>query len=97
MRVYQTRRNTGKTTMLVSWLSRESNRILIVHSAQERDRLLKKYPHISGHRIVTAQHALDGRIRGLYPHPELAIDNLDLILPYIFGGSIGPITMTGEE
>lgn len=97
MRVYQTGRNTGKTTMLVSWLERETNRILIVHSAQERDRLLKDYPHISANQIVTAQQVLNGGIRGRYPRPELGIDNLDLILPYIFGGSIGPITMTGAE
>lgn len=97
MRVYQSGRNTGKTTFLVGWLERESNRILIVHSAQERDRLLSEYTHIGAEQIVTAQHAIEGRIRGRHPRPELAIDNLDLILPYLFGGSIGPITMTGEE
>ena len=97
MRVYQSGRQTGKTTMLISWLERETNRILIVHSAQERDRLLTDYPHISANQIVTAHHALEGKIRGRHPYPELAIDNLDLILPFIFGGSIGPITMTGAE
>lgn len=100
MRVYQSGRGTGKTTFLLSWLERESNRILIVHSAQERDRLLKlieNHPRISVDQIVTANHVLEGRIRGKYPRPELAIDNLDLILPFIFGGSIGPITMTGAE
>jgi hypothetical protein len=97
MRVYQSGRRTGKTTFLLSWLERESNRILIVHSAQERDRLLKEYPHIGANQIVTANHVIEGKIRGRHPLPELAIDNLDLILPFIFGGSIGPITMTGAE
>lgn len=92
-------RNTGKTTHLLSWLERESNRILIVHSAQERARILKEYPDSDyfPNRIVTIQHVLDGRLRGRHPRPEFAIDNLDLILPYIIGGSIGPVTYTEND
>ena len=41
--------------------------------------------------------AADGRLRGRSRDLIIGIDNLDLVLPYLFGGPIGPVTATDVE
>lgn len=96
MKIYEAGRQTGKTTQLVNWLRTNPDGVLIVHTAIERDRVIKEFTflNLNPNRVVTLNHVLSGRIRGKYPRPIFAVDNLDLILPMILGGTVGPVTMT---
>lgn len=79
MQIYQSGRQTGKTTMLINWLRVNPDGVLVVHSAGERDSVLKQY---GGHtlrgdrimkseqRVFTIQGVLDGRLRGRHPIVE---------------------------
>lgn len=104
MRIYEMNRNGGKTNMLVEWLKYNPHGVLIVHSVQERQRILKQYGGLTFRedriqedekRVVTIQSVLEGKLRGRHPL-IVAVDNLDLILPYILGAQVGPVTMTSE-
>lgn len=97
MKIYEAGRQTGKTTQLVNWLRIHPSGVLVVIHAQERDRILKEYTNVDPDRIVTVQKVLDERAHGRNPRPIYAIDNLDMILPMIFRGYIGPVTVTPEE
>lgn len=97
MKIYANGRQTGKTTQLVRWLGVHPDGVLVVYSAQERDRILKEYINVDPDRIKTIAAVLEGKLRGRNPRPIIAIDNLDLILPQIMGGTIGPVTLTPEE
>lgn len=96
MRIYEAGRGTGKTTQLVNWLRFNPDGVLIVHSEMEKNRIIEEYTWISlnSDRVVTISQVLNGRLRGRHPRPTFAVDNLDLILPMIIGGPVGPITMT---
>ncbi|SRR6266498_750352 len=97
MEIYQAGRQTGKTDHLISWLKFKSNRVLVVHSAKERARIIKEYPDIDPVKIFTIESVLSGRMRGVVGNVVIGVDNLDLILPQILGGSVGPVTMTDEN
>lgn len=92
MRIHKVGRQMGKTVMLLEWLEGDPKRAMIVHSYQESDRLKRENPHLAD-QIFNFHSALDGRLRGR-GFNELAIDNLDLILPWLLGCKIGPITTT---
>lgn len=105
MRIYEMGRQTGKTRKLVDWLRFNPHGVLIVHSAEERQRILRQYGYgltyskerkaEDDSRVITVQGVLDGRLRGRHPL-IVAVDNLDLILPYLLGAEVGPVTMTPE-
>lgn len=96
MKIIEGGRGTGRTTQLVLWVRRFPNRVLVVHSETERDRILKDYFNTNKDQVITIQAVLDGRLRGRNPRPILGVDNLDLILPYVLGNAVGPVMMTRE-
>lgn len=95
MRIYVSGRQTGKTTDLLFWLKSTPEGVLIVHSTAEKYRLQKENPELKG-RIHTAFDAAEGFLRGRR-NIIIGIDNLDLILPALFGAPIGPVMMTRED
>lgn len=96
MRIYNMPRQSGKTTLLINWLTLDENHILIVHSTEEASRLRRDYEEVAD-QIVTVTFVVGGGLRGRR-NIVVAIDNLDLILPALLGwpNRIGPITYTGE-
>lgn len=92
MKFYIQPRQTGKTFMLMDWLHNTLNGVVVVHSFQERDRLARDYPFLAD-RIYSIDSVIDGRLRGRR-NLVVGIDNLDLILPYLIGAPIGPVTAT---
>ena len=95
MKIYVGGRRTGKTTHMLTWLRYTPGAVMIVHSASEAARLEHENPDLAG-KIFSPHMAADGRLRGMRDI-TIGIDNLDLILPYLFGGRIGPVTVTEEE
>lgn len=83
-------RRCGRTTKAIEWVKKDPNRILIVHSEQEKDRLLKLYSKGAGQGTI--EPCLDYQqietfetIRRHYYGPTLRrklliIDNIELIL-----------------
>jgi hypothetical protein len=97
MRIYNMPRQSGKTTMLIDWLRLDEKHILIVHSATEASRLRRDYEEVAD-QIVSVSFAQSGGLMGRHGI-TVAVDNLDLILPFllgVYGNAIGPITYTGE-
>lgn len=92
MMVWPSRRQSGKTTYMLGWLRTHPTGVLIVHSTHEAWRLERKNPDLTG-RFFTPGMAADGALRGR-KDLIIGIDNLDLVLPYLFGGPIGPVTLT---
>lgn len=95
MKIYQSSRRQGKTTYMLGWLRVHPTGVLVVHSYAEKHRLSKENPELED-RIITVDAMRYGKLRGRRDL-IIGIDNLDLILPYLFGGPIGPVTMTEEE
>lgn len=91
-------RQSGKTTDMLMWLNSRPMHVLVVHSRSERDRLLKwiadRQMSIESDQIVTLDEALNGRLRGRSGNCVVGIDNLDIILYYLFG-SVERVTSTG--
>jgi hypothetical protein len=79
---------------MIQWLRWERDGILIVHSISEVYRLEKEFPDLKG-RIYPPHSVSDGRLRGRR-NLIVGIDNLDLILPALFGAEVGPVTVTEE-
>lgn len=98
MKIETRGRRTGKTTLQLTRLRRETNSVLLVHSVMERDRLLMENESwLDSDRVVTVDDVLDRGLRGRYPRPVVNIDNLDLVLSWLLGGlAVGLVTMTEE-
>lgn len=99
MRLVVGGRASGKTFKMVNWLKASPNHILVVHSEQEAHRIREDYYLNLGecNRIISVHSALNGKLRGSRRETVIAIDNLDLMLPFIMGASIGPVTLTNTE
>lgn len=93
MRIYIAGRQTGKTTNLIAWIGEDPNRVLIVHSMFEAYRLHRDYPDLEDQIIPIS--LVEKSLRGKRD-VEVAIDNLDLILPQLIMARIGPVTYTGD-
>lgn len=85
-----TLRGQGKTRMLVDLVRGNPARVLVVHSVDERRRVLDVFRLPSG-QVVTWEDRLQLRGRGDY---ELVVDNLDLILQGELGGVVSVVTAT---
>lgn len=87
MRVEIGGRQTGKTTRMIEWLRHNKHGILIVHNEREAQRLRDLYDPGGtmemANRIVAADVRPNHR-RSFY-RPQVAIDNVDLILRGLFG------------
>jgi hypothetical protein len=106
-------RGEGKTTDLLHMLIEDPKAILVVHSEQERGRLLKKLlplvVELKGSQAQRAQEDRAKRIityadllrRGLYGQPHdrhILIDNVDILLQQLVGAhTVTYVTATKED
>ncbi len=101
MRLHIGPRQSGKTTALLEWLRAGPDRYVVVHSQFEAYRLSQlviEYPDLFD-KIITVDELISKRILRGKRNAEIAIDNLDLVLPQLIGSfstTIGPITYTGD-
>lgn len=91
-------RQAGKTYNMVEWASKDPNRVIIVADEQQRKFLLDQYGSEDEHGKPTKKdwgikadqvmvaHNARKRLLGMHArHPEIGIDNLDLVLWSLFG------------
>jgi|SRR5579864_2760171 len=93
-------RRGGKTVRMLRWLFSDDRRVLIVHSARERDRLFNLL-NLSGgggvgKRIITLGDVTSGLTRGRWREPVYGIDELDLVLRQLLLGPVEVISFSGE-
>ena len=96
MRFIVSPRGAGKTKALVAWAMRSSERVIIVFNEREKKRILES-TELLPFQVCTAHDAVYGRLAGR--QMDIAIDNLDLILPFLLGvqDPIQWATITEEE
>jgi len=97
VRIIVTDRMTGKTYKMMMWLAADKNRVGVVHSEAERDRLYHLYEGtIKKGQLITLSGIKAGALRGRHLD-GIAVDNLDLMLSDLFDRQrVSMITMTGQ-
>jgi hypothetical protein len=79
MHIYKAGRGKGKTETLVEWVKGGTNRAIVVLSHQEVRRLIHEYG-LSPRQVYAYTSTMP-----LGRNIEVAIDNLDMILQYVYG------------
>lgn len=77
MKIELSKRMSGKTTRIVEWVRQNNTHVLVTFSEEEKARLQRTYPDISG-RIKTVVDFQNGSSQG--GHSVIGIDNADMIL-----------------
>lgn len=94
----------GKTTKLMAWLMESPEHVLIVFSAQEKERILKEFgkeelsqnivPEWASRVVTTFE--IDQN-KGHYTGKEIfAIDNVDMLLSRLLRRPVQIVSFTGE-
>jgi len=90
-------RGSGKTLAMINWLREHEYGVLYVATETEAARLRNLYDDDGtlgmAARIVPAHQ---GTLRGSVYRPEVAIDNVDMVLRQLFG-DVRVVTMTGGD
>ena len=90
-------RGSGKTTAMIDWLREHEYGVLYVTTETEAARLREQYDPDGtlgmAARIVPAHQ---GALRGSVYRPEVAIDNVDMVLRQLFG-DVQVVTMRGAD
>jgi hypothetical protein len=97
MKVYCGPRQCGKTTELAKLAQKNPAVIIVCHSEQEAERLIKHFK-LSPRQVVTYARIEDLRhLRSCDPMPRIYFDNIELFLRELASGyEIGGITATAE-
>lgn len=99
MRAIVLARAQGKTARMLGWLILDPQRVLVVMSTREQDRLVRTFagsaPEVTA-RIVTIHDVLLGRTQGRWESPVFGIDELDQVLAAIFYGPVEVVAFSGE-
>ena len=97
MRIIVTGRAAGKTFKMMEWLSQDKNRVGVVFSEAERDRLYELYKgSIEKGQLQTLYGIRAGALRGRHLD-GIAVDNLELMISELFDRQrVSMITMTGQ-
>lgn len=91
-------RAQGKTQRMLDWMIRGKDRVLIVMSVRERNRLrelFKELPEEAG-RIVAFDEVLRGSLRGRFAAPIFGIDEVEFVLEQLVRGPVEVISFSGE-
>lgn len=106
MKVIVSAHGKGKTTMLMEWLMKSKENILIVFSSQEKQQIIKEYAReeLATHaplprwvdRIYTLSE-LEQQRGKLSGKETIAIDNVDIFLSNFFRRQISIISLTGDS
>lgn len=88
-------RRSGKTTRVVEWVKAEKNRAMIVHSIDEKKRIIKEYglteDQVYTHnQIINSPYGLGAKISDFY------IDNAEKVINKIFSDKVAGISVETE-
>lgn len=87
-------RGFGRTNHAVEWLKADPSRVLVVHSAAEKDRICTEYG-VSGRRVLTYDRARSGGLRGR-DHESIGIDNVEIFVQSMLGMPIAFMTAEAD-
>ncbi len=97
MRIYEAGRGRGKTTQILRWFQERSDRVIVVATMAEKDRLLDILPNIKREeyepRIIPMRDRV--KLRGM-SEVQIGIDNLDLVIAELMGAPINYATVTRD-
>lgn len=96
MKIVLLPRSAGKTTKMMEWLTRKQNRILIVFSLIEKDRITRLYglDEKVAERIMTFHEYMKKPKSKELRESELGIDNADMVFQSFFESRIDAISIT---
>lgn len=96
-------RKIGKTTRMLQWLEDApvgELKMMVVHSAHEADRLAKLCDDL-GYKNITRSHFVTlssiDELRGFPDRTKLGVDNIDLMLRYLFNIEVARVSATGID
>ena len=97
-------RGEGKTTAAVEWVKAgriegrkdSSDRILVVHSEQEKHRVVSTFD-LGYHEVETVDTVLQDYYWPTLRKKQLYLDNADMFLETLFKGLLRGISLTKEE
>lgn len=91
-------RRSGKTTDILMWMNGHKDRVMVVHSVQEKRRLLEwiddRKLEISEAQLITLDQVSRGSLRGR--NVRVGVDNLDFMLNALFGAEVDIVAATGD-
>ena len=90
-------RGSGKTAAMIDWLREHEYGVLYVATEDEAAWLREQYdPDGTLGMAARIVPAYQGALRGSVYRPEVAIDNVDMVLRQLFG-DVRVVTMTGGD
>lgn len=98
MKVIAGGRRSGKTYLMMHMLVRGDLDYLVVANDKIKRGLIEAHPDME-ERIVSFREASIGKLRGLPLKKTVGIDNLDMALSDLLGGTpleVGAVSLTGE-
>ncbi len=97
MRIYEAGPGRGKTTQILRWFQERSDRVILVATMRERDRLLDMLPrqHRKEYelRIVPMRDRV--KLKGM-EEVQIGIDNLDWVIGQLLGVDVKYATITRD-
>ena len=97
MRIYEAGRRRGKTTQILRWFQERSDRVIVVATMAEKDRLLNILPDVNRadyeSRIIPMRDRV--KLRAM-SEMQIGIDNLDLVINELMGAPIDYATVTRD-
>ncbi len=97
MRIYEAGPGRGKTTQMLRWFQERDDRVILVATMAEADRLLDILPrHLRGEyelRIIPMRHRI--RLKEM-SEVQIGVDNLDSVIEELLGVPIKYATITRD-
>ncbi len=97
MRIYEAGPGRGKTTQLLRWFQERDDRVILVATMVEAERLLGILPsHLRGGyepRIIPMRHRI--RLKEM-SEVEIGVDNLDWVIEELLGAPVKYATITRD-
>ena len=97
MRIYEAGPGRGKTTQLLRWFQERSDRVILVATLREKDRLLGILPHSHYDeyepRIIPMRDRV--KLRDM-SEVQIGVDNLDWVIGQLLGVDVKYATITRD-
>ena len=97
MRIYEAGPQRGKTTQMLRWFQERSDRVIVVATIKEKDRLLDMLPtHLREDyepRIIPMRERI--QLKGMV-EVQVGVDNLDWVIEQLLGVPVKYATITRD-
>ncbi len=97
MRIYEAGPGRGKTTQILRWFQERDDRVILVATVAEKDRLLEILPFTKHNeyepRIIPMRHRV--RLKEM-SEVQVGVDNLDWVIEELLGIPVKYATITRD-